>query len=188
MPSRKTRAWLDGIEYRSHTEYRWAVFFKNLAIGARYETQGFVTDDEPYLPDFSAWPALGRLWIEVKGDWEDDPEGVARWRRWAAQRPQPSRTVLLSGDPALEAKCIVIGGDENADDPLKGPWEDDTMQWRPCVSGHHFDLCFPGLFRGKFVEDGCPDDFGGNGEEQIRKAVEAALSHRFGKASRKKAA
>jgi hypothetical protein len=175
VPSRKTRATLDGIKFRSHTEYRWAVFFKELGIKARYEPQGFVTDGEPYLPDFVIFPALGPLWVEVKGDWEADPEGVAKWRRFITQRPQPSRAVLLSGDPTLEGKYHVIGGSEDTF------WEDDAYEWRPCPAGYHFDLCYPGTFRTKFADDKCPDDFGGPGEDRLREAVEAALAHRFGK-------
>ena len=176
MPSRKTHAWLDGIEYRSHTEYRWAVFFKELHLAAKYEVQGFVTDEQPYLPDFIAWPASGLLWVEVKGDWEADPEGVAKWRRFVTQRPQPSRAVLLSGDPALEGKYHVIGGGGDEDF-----WEDDAYEWHPCPSGEHFDLCYPGTWRTRFADDGCPDVFGGQGEDKLRKAVEASLAHRFGK-------
>lgn len=182
MSSRKTPGGnFDGSNFRSHTERRWAVFLTELDIKWEYEAQGFITDGEPYLPDFIAWPALGPLWIEVKGDWDSDQAGVAKWRRWTAQRPQPSRTVLLVGPPALEVSYLVVGGDDEQDDPLKGPWEDDSHQWRPCVSGHHFDLCYPGTFRAKFAEDDCPDDFGGNGEERIRKAVAAASAYRFGK-------
>jgi hypothetical protein len=157
------------------------MFFDQLDIKWEYEPQGFATDGQPYLPDFAVWPALGLLWVEIKGSWDADPEGVAKWRRFVAQRPQPSRAALFAGPPSLEGKYLVIGGDDGQDDPGKGSWEDDTQQWRPCGSGHHFDLAYPGLFRAKFVEDGCPDDFGGNGEDRLRKAVNAALSHRFGK-------
>jgi hypothetical protein len=188
MSSDETGAWYEGIRYRSHTECCWAMFFKHLGIKAKYETQGFVTDGEPYLPDFLAWPALGPLWIEVKGDWETDLKGVAKWRRFVAQRPQPSRAALLSGKPAIEGQYQVIGGGGNDGDELKGFWEDDAYEWRPCPSGHHFDLAHPGTWRTKFADDGCPDDFGGGGEEKIRKAVEAVLSHRFGKGPGKKAA
>jgi hypothetical protein len=181
MSSRKTPGGYGGIRFRSHTEHRWAIFLDELAIKWEYEAQGFITDGEPYLPDFIAWPALGPLWIEIKGDWETDPSGVAKFRRWAAQRPQPSRAVLISGPPAIEGTHLVIGGDDEQDDPLKGAWEDDTQQWCPCPGGHHFDLAFPGLFRAKFAEDDCADDFGGNGEERLRKAVRSANSYRFGK-------
>ena len=81
----------------------------------------------------------------------------------------------------FNVKTIVIGGDDNSDDPLKGPWEDETQEWRPCGSGHHFDLAFPGLFGAKFAEDGCADLFGGDGEAKIAAASQAALAYRFGK-------
>ncbi len=176
MPSRKIPARLDGIEYRSHTEYRWAVFFRELGIKAKYEPQGFVTAGEPYLPDFLAWPALGQLWVEVKGDWETDLKGVAKWRRFVTERPQPSRAVLLSGDPDLKGKYHVIGGGGGDAD-----WEDDAYEWRPCPAGYHFDLCYPGTWRTRFADDGCPGESGGHGEDRLVKAVDTALAHRFGK-------
>jgi hypothetical protein len=172
-----------GVLFRSRTEARWAMFWDKLDIKWDYEPQGFVTaSGDPYLPDFAVFPALGLLWAEVKGSWQSDPEGVGKWRRFAVQRPQPSvsRAVLLSGAPAIDGQFLVAGGDDDQPDPLKGAWEDDTQQWRPCVSGHHFDLTFPGRFHGKFVEDGCADDFGGPGEDRLRKAVAAARSARFG--------
>lgn len=182
MSSRKmSGGGFDGARFRSHTERRWAIFLTELDIKWEYEPQGFITDGEPYLPDFICWPALGPLWIEVKGDWESDLTGVAKWRRWAAQRPQPSRTVLVSGAPALEVSYLLVGGDDNQDNPVKGGWDDDSQEWRPCGSGYHFDLCYPGLFHGKFVQDGCPDGFSGYGEDRLRKAVDAANAYRFGK-------
>ena len=170
-----------GVLFRSRTEARYALFWDRLGITWDYEPQGFVTTaGVPYLPDFAIFPALGRLWVEIKGSWESDPEGVAKWRRFADDRPQPSRAVLLTGPPSIEGRHLVIGGNDYQDNPLKGGWEDDTQQWRPCVSGHHFDLTYPGLFRAKFAEDGCTDDFGGDGEARLRDAVAAARSARFG--------
>ena len=170
-----------GVLFRSRTEARWALFWDQLEIKWEYEPQGFITRaGDPYLPDFLAFPALGRLWVEIKGRWESDPGGVAKWRRFADDRPQPSRAVLCEGPPSIEGRYLVVGGDENQPNPVKGGWDDDTQQWRPCVSGHHFDLTFPGWFHGKFAEDGCADDFGGPGEDRLRKAVDAARSARFG--------
>lgn len=181
MSRSKTKARYAGITFRSHTECRWAMFFDHLGIKWRYEPQGFATDGEPYLPDFIVWPALGPLWVEVKGDWETDLEGVGKWRRFVTQRPQPSRAALLSGTPDLEGKYHVIGGGGTEGDPLAGFWEDDAYEWRPCPSGHHFDLAYPGTWRTRFAQDGCADHFGGPGEERLCRAVEAALAHRFGK-------
>jgi hypothetical protein len=172
-----------GVLFRSRTEARWAKFWDELDIRWDYEPQGFVTAAGiPYLPDFAVFPALGLLWVEIKGSWQSDPEGVAKWRTFAMQRPQPdvSRAALFAGAPSLEGQYLIAGGNDDQDNPLKGGWEDDSQQWRPCVSGHHFDLTYPGLFRAKFAEDGCADDFGGNGEARLRDAVAAALSARFG--------
>jgi hypothetical protein len=172
-----------GVLFRSRTEARWALFWDKLDIKWEYEPQGFVTaTGNPYLPDFAVFPAAGTLWAEIKGSWQSDPEGVDKWRRFAMQRPQPtgSRAVLLAGPPALDGQFLVVGGNDDQPDPLKGPWEDDTQQWRPCNGGHHFDLAYPGLFRAKFAEDGCADDFGGSGEVKLRDAVAAAASARFG--------
>lgn len=171
-----------GVLHRSRTEARWHVFWDALDIRPDYEPQGFVTTTgKPYLPDFMIFPGLGRLWVEIKGSWEADPEGVAKFRRFAAERPFPSdsRAVLLTGPPTLDGRFLVIGGDDNQENPLKGHWEDDTQQWRPCPSGHHFDLCYPGQFRAKFVEDDCTDWHIGPGDDRLRKAVQAALSERF---------
>src|ERR1700683_252125 len=102
MPRRSMPGPYAGVPFRSHTEAAWAIFLDQLDIKWQFEPQGFATDGEAYLPDFMAWPALGPVWIEVKGDWESDLAGVAKFRRFAAQRPQPSRAVLLSGKPEHE--------------------------------------------------------------------------------------
>lgn len=169
----------NGITYRSKTEAKWAMFWHLLDVKAIYEEQGFLTDRSAYRPDFLVFAANGYVWVEVKPDWVTDPKGIAKFRTFAEQRPQPSRAALLAGSPAHEFKVLVIGGDNTQDDPLKGAWEDDTQEWRPCGSGHHFDLCSPGTFRTRFVEDGCADDFGGNGEQRIHDVIEATRNERF---------
>ena len=169
-----------GDRFRSHLEARWAIFFDQLELKWEYEPQGFKMDGTTYLPDFAVWAAGGLLWVEIKPEWDYTDEGVARWRKFAIVRPQPSRAVLLTGKPAVEGKHVVIGGDEG-DNPASGPWEDDCRQWRPCPAGYHFDLAYPGKNWTKFAEDECPDCFGGGGEERIEAAVQAALSHRFGR-------
>ena len=107
------------VRFRSHLEARWAIFYDHLLGRGKweYEPQGFATDGEPYLPDFVIEGALGQLWVEIKPAWRSDPAGVAKWRRFAAQRPQPSRAVLFTGLPTLHVKSIVIGGDDGLGDP-----------------------------------------------------------------------
>lgn len=169
----------DGITYRSRLEARWAVFFKLIDIKPDYEPQGWDTNGEWYLPDFALYGAHGVTWAEIKPDWETDPEGIARFRRFAAARPQPSRAVLLVGTPRFGQEYLVIGGDQDAEDPGQGPWEADDFTWRPCVSGEHFDLAYPGHFRAKFAKDACVDKFGGLGEERIQDAADKARSEKF---------
>ena len=181
MTRRSIPAWHDNVLYRSHTEARWKIFFKTLGVESEYEPQGYDTDGVAYLPDFLVHGATGKIWLEIKPSWEADGNGIEKWRLFAAQRPQPSRAALVIGQPALRAVHIVIGGDEESGDPLRGPWEDDQQEWRSCLSGEHFDLANPGTFRSKFAEDGCRDDFGRGGEEKIEAAARAALGHRFGR-------
>lgn len=170
--------------YRSHLEARWAIFFDALGLAANYEPQGFdLGDGVAYLPDFAIYAARGTAWAEVKPIWDADSEGVAKWRRFAAMRPSPrkSRAVLLVGPPSTDSKHVVIGGDDTQCNPTAGPWEDDGQTWRPCSGGYHFDLAYPGQWHTRFVEDGCPDCYGGDGAVRIEAAVSAALSYRFGK-------
>lgn len=171
-----------GVLFRSRLEARYALFFDSLDIRWEYETQGFSADGTWYLPDFVLFPALGMLWAEVKPSWDSDVAGVGRWQKFAAWRPQPSRSALLVGIPAEGNTAIVRGGDEDAENPGDGPWEDDSQEWRPCPSGHHFDLAYAGTFKAKFAEDGCPyDDPEGKGQDKLERAMEAARSARFGK-------
>ena len=55
----------DGIEYRSRTEARWAVFFRYLNIDFEYEKEGYQTSKGWYVPDF--WLPEENCWIEIKG-------------------------------------------------------------------------------------------------------------------------
>ena len=172
--------WLDNVLYRSRGEAKWAKFFTELRVPFEHETEGFMPAGVCYLPDFIVFDAIGPVWVEIKPTWH--AQGEEKWRHFAAFRPKGTRAALFAGPPKVGAgNVLVIGGDQDADDPLKGPWEDDTQEWRPCPSGHHFGLAYGGTFGAKFAEDGCPDDFGGNGEQRIRDAVRAAMSARFGK-------
>lgn len=181
MTHKGTPAPYNGTLFRSHLEARWAIFFDHLDLKWEYEAQGFDVDGTWYLPDFAVFAASGLLWVEIKPEWDTDPGGVEKWHRFAPQRPQPSRAVLLTGKPSVLGTHTVIGGDEDANSPVKGPWEDDTQQWRPCPSGHHFGMAHAETFKSTFADDGCPDEFGRGGDERIEFAVRAALHHRFGR-------
>lgn len=60
----------NGIKYRSRTEARWAVFFQELNITARYEGEYFkLSNGTNYLPDFYL-PEFD-VFLEVKPDSDD---------------------------------------------------------------------------------------------------------------------
>lgn len=179
MAGKGIETWYAGVLFRSRGEAKWALFLDRLDVKWEYETQGFDTDGSWYLPDFVIFAATGTIWAECKPTWTNDPAGVAKFRRFALQRPQPSRAALIVGEPSTEGSHLVLGGDADAHDPANGSWEDDCQTRRPCPSGHHFDLAYPGKFRSKYAEDGCAPEPGNPGEERIATAVAAALSARF---------
>jgi hypothetical protein len=170
-----------GVLFRSRLEARYAIFFDELDIKWEYETERF-SSGRKYLPDFVVFARLGIIWAEVKPSWRADPEGVQRFQQFVLWRPMPSRAALLVGIPEEGNSVLIYGGDPGADDPMKGPWDDDTQEWRPCPSGHHFDLTHPGTFRAKFVEDGCEPSPGNPGEARIDRAFTKARSARFSSA------
>lgn len=156
------------------------MFFDELDIPCDYETEGFVPKGIPYLPDFVVLAPLGPIWVEIKPTWH--APRIDKFHHFAGHRPKGSRAALFVGPPQTgEGNIWVRGGDEDTDNPLRGPWEDDTQEWRPCGSGHHFDLAYGGTFKAKFAEDGCPDNFGGTGLDRLERAVRAAHSACFGK-------
>jgi hypothetical protein len=56
----------DGHRFRSRTEARWAVFFRELGLIYQYESEGYVLPSgEWYLPDF--WLPEIDAWFECKG-------------------------------------------------------------------------------------------------------------------------
>jgi hypothetical protein len=171
--------WHDGVLFRSRSEARWAVFFDRLDLKWVYEPQGYVTDGTCYLPDFLVFTATGTIWAEVKPDLISDQGGIGRFQQFVLDRPKPSRAVLLAGQPEVEGYVTAYGGDIDAENPGNGPWEDDCQAWRPCPSGYHFDVCYPGKYWSKFAEDGCSPVPGNPGEDRIAMAVSAAKSARF---------
>ena len=112
MASRGIPAFHNGIWFRSRGEAKWAVFLDHLDVKYEYETQGFDTDGSWYLPDFVIFAATGTIWAERKDSWTDDPSGVAKFRRFADQRPKRSRAALLVGVPEItpDADKVKLGG------------------------------------------------------------------------------
>ena len=79
-----------GHRFRSRLEARWAVAFEAMGIAWEYEPEGFeLSDGTRYLPDFLLHGLVGRhsgdLWIEVKGNKDDD--SLAKVATFSTERP-----------------------------------------------------------------------------------------------------
>ena len=89
-----------GHRFRSRLEARWAVFFNHLGVPWQYETQGYLIDGKPYLPDF--YLPNDRTYVEVKGDPEqlDMPllKGFAEHHPLLLLGPIPDPPAAHQGD------------------------------------------------------------------------------------------
>jgi hypothetical protein len=96
----------EGIQFRSRTEARWAVFFSVLHLTYSYEQEKVtLSNGEIYLPDFYL-PELD-AWFEVKA--ENDAivtQEASKARQLAADRPG-QRVWLAIGSPNSEGGNIL---------------------------------------------------------------------------------
>lgn len=93
-----------GINYRSRTEARWAVFLDELRVAYNYEPEGFDLGGDWYLPDF--WLPVPGIWLEVKG-----VEPTDRERRVAVSLARASRSpvaIAVGAPPIAEAYTLQV--------------------------------------------------------------------------------
>lgn len=84
----------NGYRFRSRLEARWAVFFDALGIQYEYEPEGFdLGDGVWYLPDFYLPEINGGVYVEVKGNMDDE-----------------SRTKIEKFADCVDAPLYVLGG------------------------------------------------------------------------------
>jgi hypothetical protein len=94
----------EGYLFRSRLEAKRAVFFKRLGLRWGYETQGYVVDGTPYLPDFKLILPGDRIaFAEVKDDAADWHEGRHVRLCRALSRETGWPVILLVGVPSYRA-------------------------------------------------------------------------------------
>lgn len=121
MTIKAIRTTYKGIEFRSRTEARWALFFDELGIPWEYEREGYELPSGWYVPDF--WlPQQDCVW-EVKG-----------------VRPTKQESAL-AGEVSAELGCevfVAIGGpaeQENSESAILVESEGWNMpyRWAQCL-------------------------------------------------------
>lgn len=93
----------NGIQFRSRTEARWALFFDCIDAKYLYEPQLFPFEPHWYLPDFLLPDA--NTWIEVKGK---DPSGeeIFKVKQLCTKTEQPA--LIVVGTPREERSYIKL--------------------------------------------------------------------------------
>lgn len=94
MTIKAIRTTYKGIEFRSRTEARWAVFFDELGVRWDYEHEGYELESGWYVPDF--WLPDHKIFFEVK-----PPDDKGGWERCLELASVTGRPVCMSrGAPA----------------------------------------------------------------------------------------
>lgn len=109
----------NGIQYRSLSEARWAVFFDSMQIMHYYEPEGFVFSggEIKYLPDF--YLPDTDTYFEVKGVMDD--KSMMKIRKFIMECKKP----IVIGYPDMTFQCSVYWGEQ--DDELEIDYYQDAL-------------------------------------------------------------
>lgn len=146
----------NGYRFRSRLEARWAVFFDAMGINYEYELEGYeLPNGMKYLPDFYLPDIDDGVYVEVKGDMDDDSyrKVEAFWKY--GDKPLytlgglPTQDDLDRDDMYVYAEkykhCLEYGGRDMWDHPYffcvcpacgKVGIEFDGRGWRVCGIRH----------------------------------------------------
>ena len=194
----------NGYLFRSRLEARWAVFFKSLGMKWEYEPEGFdLGDGVWYLPDFRVKYPRGAVWFEVKGD-------VAQitpheWQKIGRFAQRNQKLWILDGAPEVHAymwayhlwvPSVMAGNDDEKITPITlakaQPREREMREFSAPRYGH---FLWDDVSGGMTMNSRChvdeykdyPDPRYSQDDRHfvsLRRAVEAARSHRFGEGGR----
>lgn len=106
-----------GVEYRSRTEARWAVFFDVLGVSFHYEPEKFTLSDRRwYIPDFYVddWKAF----IEVKPDNDKIVTEEAEKARLLSSDRSDLNVWIAMGTPHPTASPIIVLREWKPDVPV----------------------------------------------------------------------
>lgn len=154
--------WYRGVQYRSRTEARWAVFFHTAGVVARYEPEGYRLDDGTcYLPDFCVGPGSGGeatdewrqcdAWIEIKGREPTDAE-VLKALRLARLTAMP--VYIFWGDvaaPSVDTESAFAAAPDGTVEAY--------YRWTECPVCARVDVAYDG--RVDAMPCRCPSGSGG---------------------------
>jgi hypothetical protein len=163
----------DGHRFRSRTEARWAVFFRELGLTYEYEPEGYVLPGgECYLPDF--WlPQIG-VWFEVKPsylhpmlDWQE----IEKCRLMCIAKQQDFLIACGAPNHGMEGQIWFMYYNEDCC---------DAMVYADSLQNNYFPLSFrnshDGLGIGCFL---CPAQEWEVPVNSVKQAYERAAYARF---------
>lgn len=141
----------DGYKFRSRTEARWAVFFKEMGVKYIYEYEGFELESGRYLPDFY-FPDYDS-YLEVKGK---EPTQEERAKAFELVSMIKTQVSIVEGIPEIGP----------AKDPIINVYIYSPL-FEGVASARGF--CFPAMFAV------------GDDSQQVIDAVYKARQYKFGK-------
>ena len=163
----------NGVQFRSRTEARWAVFFDALGVRWEYEHEGYQLPSGWYLPDFWLPEVSGGMFAEIKprrAPTERETKAIEELCVATGKMacifpgtPHEWRADSDRGEVPMAYLCVG-----HADDHAGEAQEDSYDFW---ISRDEVRFAFVGakLWRDGFVVDGARE----------RRALDAARRHRF---------
>lgn len=134
MTIKAIRTTYKGIEFRSRTEARWALYFDELGIPWEYEREGYELAAGWYVPDF--WLPRQEIWWEVKGQHPTEKE-IAMAHELAAV--EGHNVYIAVGGPSEQANsdgAFVL-------DEHPGVWN-VSQRWAECLICGRLGVVFGG--------------------------------------------
>lgn len=98
----------NGVQFRSRTEARWAVFFDALGVRWEYEHEGYQLPSGWYLPDFWLPEVNGGIFVEIKPEREPTEREVivAKELAYATKK----EVAMMFGSPMCEPRGAMMQG------------------------------------------------------------------------------